>query len=165
MMAQKRALANYEADQEAICAEQLAKAWDKRLAEWGAEQEAREKLMAQVLEERKIQVEVKLEQEKINKVRAAHARSQLDEELSRINTVEARKSEEARQVRLEHQALLKNQIKDKAFQRAAAEYNKMQERMASERAEAQYQAMLQEQMTKTMSSMEKFSEATKGMTS
>ena len=115
----------------------------------------------QVLEERKIQVEVKLEQEKVNKVRAAHARSQLDEELSRINTVEARKSEEARQVRLEHQALLKNQIKDKAFQRAAGEYNKMQERMMAQNAEAQYQAMLQEQMTKTMANMEKFSMATK----
>ena len=37
--------------------------------------------------------------------------------------------------------------------------------MSSERAEAQYQAMLQEQMTKTMASMHKFSEATKGMTS
>jgi hypothetical protein len=115
----------------------------------------------QVLEERKIQVEVKLEQEKVNKVRAAHARSQLDEELSRINTVEARKSEEARQVRLEHQALLKNQIKDKAFQRAAAEYNKMQERMASERAEAQYQAMLREQLDKTAANMDKFTNATK----
>lgn len=165
MMAQKRALANYEADQEAIRAEQLAKAWDKRLAEWGAEQEAREKLMAQVLEERKIQVEVKLEQEKINKVREAHARECLNTELERINLVEAAKNEEAKQVRLEHQALLKNQMKDKAFQRAAAQYNKMQERMASERAEAQYQAMLQEQMTKTMANMHKFSEATKGMTS
>ena len=37
--------------------------------------------------------------------------------------------------------------------------------MASERAEAQYQAMLREQMTKTMANMQKFSEATKGMTS
>ena len=37
----------------------------------------------------------------------------------------------------------------------------MQERMGSERAEAQYQAMLQEQMSKTMSNMEKFSLATK----
>ena len=32
-------------------------------------------------------------------------------------------------MRLEHQALLKNQMKDKAFQRAAAQYNKMQVRM------------------------------------
>merc|ERR1719353_1474664 len=112
--------------------------------------------MAQVLEERKIQVEVKLEQEKINKVREAHARECLNTELERINLVE-----EAKQVRLEHQALLKNQMKDKAFQRAAAQYNKMQERMASERAEAQYQAMLREQLDKTAANMDKFTNATK----
>lgn len=161
MMAQKRALANHEAEQEAIRAVQMGKAWDKRLAEWGAEQSARENLMAQVLEERKIQVEVKLEQEKIDKVRSAHARECLNTELGRINVIEAVKDAEAKQVRLDHQALLKNQIKDKAFQSAASQYNKMQERMGSERAEAQYQAMLQEQMSKTMSNMEKFSLATK----
>ena len=115
----------------------------------------------QVLEERKIQVEVKLEQEKIDKVSSAHARSQLNEELGRINVIEAVKDQEAKQVRLEHQALLSNQIKDKAFQKAASQYNKMQERMGSERAEAQYQAMLREQMDKTMSNVDMFSQATK----
>jgi len=164
MIAQKRALASHEEHLEAERKKQLDKAWDKRLAEWGREQEAREKLMAQVLEERRMQVEVKLEQEKIDKVKSAHARSQLDVELQRINLIEAAKAEEARQVRLEHQALLKNQMKDKAFQGAANQYNKMQERMASERAEAQYQAMLQDQMDKTMSNMQKFSQATQGMT-
>ena len=98
-------------------------------------------------------------------MREAHARECLNTELARINLVEAAKDEEAKQVRLEHQALLKNQMKDKAFQSAAAQYNKMQERMASERAEAQYQAMLREQMSKTQANMQKFSEATKGMTS
>ena len=47
------------------------------------------------------------------------------------------------------------------LQRAAAEYNKMQERMASERAEAQYQAMLREQLDKTAANMDKFTNATK----
>ena len=119
--------------------------------------------MAQVLQERKMQVETKLELEKVNKVKLAHARAQLDEELGRINVVEAAKNEEAKQVRLEHQALLRNQIKDKEFKRAADTFNKMQEKMMAENAEAQYQAMLQEQMTKTMANMEKFSLATKGM--
>ena len=67
------------------------------------------KNFTQVLEERRTQVEVKLEQEKIDKVKSAHARSQLDVELQRINLIEAAKAEESRQVRLEHQALLKNQ--------------------------------------------------------
>ena len=139
------------------------KAWDKRLAEWGREQSARESLMAQVLKERKMQVETKLELEKINKVKLAHARSQLDVELGRINVVEAAKNEEAKAVRLEHQALLRNQMKDKEFKRAADTFNKQQEKMMAQNAEAQYQAMLSEQMTKTMANMEKFSLATKGM--
>ena len=62
-------------------------------------------------------------------MREAHARECLNTELERINLVEAAKNEEAKQVRLEHQALLKNQMKDKAFQRAAAQYNKMQARV------------------------------------
>ena len=161
MMQQKRAIAMQEGEQEIARKAEQDKAWDKRLAVWGREQEARENLMAQVLEERKIQVEVKLEQEKIDKVRSAHARSQLNEELGRINVIEAVKDQEAKQVRLEHQALLSNQIKDKSFQKAASQYNKMQERMGSERAEAQYQAMLREQMDKTMSNMDMFSQATK----
>ena len=60
-------------------------------------------------------------------------------------------------MRLEHQALLRNQIKDKEFKRAADTFNKMQEKMMAENAEAQYQAMLDDQMFKVKSQMEKFS--------
>ena len=42
---------------------------------------------------------------------------------------------------MQHRALLENQIKDKAFKRAAAEFNKAQERMTAERSEAAYQMM------------------------
>ena len=51
------------------------------------------------------------------------------------------------------------QIKDKAFKRAAAEFNKAQERMAAERAEGAYQMMLNDQMAKTTSTMNKFGQA------
>ena len=43
-----------------------------------------------------------------------------------------------------------------AFKRAAAEFNKAQERIAAERAEAAYQMMLGDQMAKTTSTMRKF---------
>ena len=55
-----------------------------------------------------------------------------------------------------HRSLLENQIKDKAFKRAAGEFNKAQERMAAERAEAAYQMMLTDQMNKTTTTMNKF---------
>lgn len=73
-----------------------------------------------------------------------------------VNQMEAAKDAEQKDVRMSHRALLENQIKDKAFKRAAGEFNKAQERMAAERAEAAYQMMLNDQMAKTTSTMRKF---------
>ena len=156
MLMQKRALASQEAVMEEARAAELSKAWDKRLAVWSKEQEARELLMAQVLEERKNQVAVKLENAKIDKEKQALARHRLEAELAKVNAIESQKLAEAKDVRMQHRALLENQIEDKAFKRAAAEFNKAQERMTAERAEAAYQMMLNDQMAKTTSTMQKF---------
>ena len=156
MHAQKRKLASYEAEMETMRKAELDKAWDKRLLVWGQEQEARERLMAQVLHERKVQVEGKLAQVRIEKEKQAEARTRLEAELAKVNQLEATKLEQAREVRVEHRALPANQIKDKAFKRAAAEFNKVQERMAAERAEDAYQTMLTDQMDKTSSQMNRF---------
>jgi hypothetical protein len=156
MIAQKRALEQHEGIQEVARKAELDKAWDKRLAVWGKEQEARENLMAQVLNERKTQVEVKLQQVKVDKQNQAQARQRLEAELAMVNQMEAAKDAEQKDVRMSHRALLENQIKDKAFKRAAGEFNKAQERMAAERAEAAYQMMLNDQMAKTTSTMRKF---------
>ena len=137
-------------------AAELSKAWDKRLAVWSKEQEARELLMAQVLEERKNQVAVKLENAKLDKNKQAIARHRLEAELLKVNAIESQKLAEAKDVRMQHRALLENQIEDKAFKRAAAEFNKAQERMTAERAEAAYQMMLNDQMAKTTTTMQKF---------
>ena len=157
MLAQKRALASREAEIDAAQKLELDKAWDKRLAVWGQEQEAREHLMAQVLNERKMQIQKKVEMEKVDKAKQAAARIRLEAELARVNEMEANKLEQGRQVRMEHRALLENQMKQKAFSKAAAQFNKSQERMAAERSEAAYQAMLADQMAKTTANMEKFS--------
>jgi len=156
MMQQKRAAASREAEIEKARQAEQDKAWEKRLAVWGQEQEARERLMAQVLHERKVQVDQKVIAAEIEKEKAAEARYKLEAELGRVNAMEANKTEAGRQVRMEHRALLENQIKDKAFQRAAAQFNKAQEKMAAERAEAAYQAMLDSQMSKTKASMAKY---------
>jgi len=156
MLAQKRAIAQQEGLQEEARKAEMDKAWDKRLAVWSKEQAARENLMAQVLDERKIQVETKLQAVQVDKQKQAEARARLESELSHVNSLERAKNEEMASVRMQHRALLENQIKDKAFKRAAAEYNKAQERMAAERSEAAYQMMLNDQMLKTTSTMQKF---------
>lgn len=156
MMAQKRALASHESEQEQARASDNDAAWEKRLQVWGAEQEAREKLMAQVLEERRVQVVTKLEEEKIMKEKEAHARAKLEHELSRINNLEALKLEDARRTRLEHRALLEHQIKEKAFARAAAAFNTEQDRRASQRAEAAYQEKMARENARTAQQMAKY---------
>jgi len=160
MMAQKRAIASAEGEMEAARKQELNKAWDKRLAVWQKEQEARENLLAQVLAERRDQVQWKLKQVKIDKEKAAAARAKLELELSKVNQIEKHKTEEAHQTRMMHRAILENQIKAKAFDRAAGMFNKAQERSMAERAEAAYQMMLNDQMAKTSMTMNKFSEAT-----
>lgn len=156
MMMQKRAIAQHEEEQEVARKAELDKAWDKRLAVWGKEQEAREKLMAQVLDERKAQVDVKLQAVRVDKQNQAEARRRLEAELAAVNQIEKSKLDEAHDVRMMHRSLLENQIKEKAFKRAAAEFNKAQERMTAERAEAAYQMMLTDQMAKTTTTMSKF---------
>jgi len=158
MLAQKRALASQEEVMEAARKKEQDKAWDKRLQVWGAEQEARENLLVQVLNERKIQVANKLKQVKIDKQKQSAARAKLELELAKVNALEKAKTDEAAMVRMQHRSLLENQIKSKAFTRAAAEYNKAQERSMAERAEAAYQMMLNDQMAKTTSTMNKFSQ-------
>jgi len=156
MLAQKRAIASREAEIDAAQKLERDKEWEKRLAVWGQEQEAREKLMAQVLHERKMQVQKKVEMERVDKAKQAAARVRLEAELQRVNEMESNKLEQGRQVRMEHRSLLENQMKQKAFERAAGQFNKAQERMAAERAEAAYQAMLADQMAKTAASMDKY---------
>ena len=157
MIAQKRALASYEGEMERLREEQQAKEWEKRLTVWRQEQDARERLMAQVLDERAIQVEEKLKLTKVKKVKEAEARVELETELERINALEDAKVAEGKHVLLQHRDLLKNQIDQKRFEHAASQFNKKQEKMMAERAEAQYQAMLDDQMFKVKSQMEKFS--------
>lgn len=159
MMMQKRAIAQHEEELDAARKVELDKAWDKRLAVWGKEQEARENLMAQVLEERKIQVDVKLQAVHVDKQNQSEARRRLEAELEAVNKLEKAKLDNAHEIRMMHRSLLENQIKEKAFKRAAGEFNKAQERMTAERAEAAYQMMLDDQMAKTSSTMRKFANA------
>jgi len=156
MMMQKRQIAQHEEEQEVARKVELDKAWDKRLAVWGKEQEARENLMNQVLMERKSQVDVKLAAVRVDKQNQAEARHRLEAELAAVNTIEKSKLDEAASIRMTHRSLLENQIKEKAFKRAAGEFNKAQERMTAERAEAAYQMMLNDQMAKTSTTMNHF---------
>ena len=99
-----------------------------------------------------------LQATEIDKQNQAEARRRLEAELQTVNKLEKAKLDEAASIRMMHRSLLENQIKDKAFKRAANEFNKAQERMTAERAEAAYQMMLNDQMAKTSSTMNQFTQ-------
>ena len=92
----------------------------------------------------------------VDKEKQAEARHRLEAELAQVNALEKAKLDEAAYVRMQHRALLENQIKDKAFKKQAAQFNKAQERMTAERSEAAYQMMLNDQLNKTTANMNKF---------
>ena len=106
MLKQKREADMQEKLQEEIRAKELDKAWDKRLTVWDQEQEARERLMAQVLDERRLQVMTKLESEQFEKKKSAADRRTLEVELDRVNRMEGAKVQAAAQTRMDHRALL-----------------------------------------------------------
>merc|ERR1711924_420798 len=102
-----------------------------------------------------VQVDVKLQAARVDKQNQAEARRRLETELDAVNRLEKAKLDEAQQIRMTHRSLLENQIKEKAFKRAAAEFNKAQESLTAERAEAAYQMMLRDQMAKTSTTVSK----------
>ena len=103
-----------------------------------------------------MQVQNKLVQVRIDKQKQADARHRLEAELAKVNQIESNKATDMQQTRMQHRALLENQIKDKAFKRAAADFNKAQEKLTADRAEAAYQMMLGDQMAKTSMTMNKY---------
>lgn len=84
------------------------------------------------------------------------SRHKLHDELACINNLEASKLQASAATRVEHRSLLEHQIKEKAYKKAAADFNKVQEKAAAERAEAQYQATLNSQLSRTMAQMAKY---------
>mmetsp|Transcript_47304 Transcript_47304/g.157644 ORF Transcript_47304/g.157644 Transcript_47304/m.157644 type:complete len:478 (+) Transcript_47304:24-1457(+) len=156
MMAQKRANERSEGAKDEARQAALDDAWGKRLAVWGSEQEAREKLMAQVLGERSVQVSQKLERAQREKEAEAEARRRLEAELAEIEAAEAAKARAAAAAKADYTRQLEHQIQQRRHGRAISEFNKVQEKESADRAEAAYQATLRSQLARTESQMSKY---------
>ena len=136
MMAQKREGLSRDHDHEAAREAEMDKAWDQRLAEHSEEQRARERLMAQVSEERESQVMVRLRETKAAKALEAERRRTLESELERLDAMHSQQLAHVRKAKIEHRALLEQQIEERRLNRhAAAEHDKLQERVLVERAQ------------------------------
>jgi len=140
-----------EAELEKAREADLGKAWDKRVAEWGREQAAREQLLQVTLEGRQKQIEERMRERAAAR---AHHLAELDvmqREVERVNKLEQIKRENEAKRQQEHTAYLKQQIQHKQFSKQLETNSKVLERQAIERAEAEYVARVKREMDKTQS--------------
>ena len=123
-------------------AEEFEKAWGKRTEVWAREQEARERLMAHVMEERRRQIEEKqmrLEQEKQEELAD---RMRLVEEIERGAGLDQAHIARRQTLAEETERILKAQIRDKDMAKEREALMAMREQRALEIAERQYQQRL-----------------------
>lgn len=99
-----------EAELDMLYRDEAARMWTKREAEWERERLARERLMAEVLDVRRKQLDNKMEENKRRQQESIESREQLLRELEEVQRMTAReKSEEAR-LRKEREEEIQAQI-------------------------------------------------------
>merc|ERR1712070_1263498 len=126
---------NDEAMLEQLRNEELEKAWEKRTAVWAREQEARERLMAHVMEERRRQIEEKqmrLEQEKQEELAD---RMRLVEDIERGAGLDQAHIARRALLAEETERILKAQVRDKEMRKEREALMVMREQRALEIAE------------------------------
>eukprot|EP00741_Cyanophora_paradoxa_P011191 tig00020554_g10811.t1 len=131
-----------EAEMNRLLQLEQEKAWQKRQAEWAKEEEMRNRLMREVLEERKRQIEERREQIRRRQEEAVLERQLLEAEVQRLSAVEASKEVFAKQGRLDNQAFIVQQIKEHEDERARRREEESRATEAVAAAEAAYQAKL-----------------------
>ena len=123
-------------------ADEFEKAWEKRTEVWAREQEARERLMAHVMEERRRQIEEKqmrLEQEKQEEMAA---RQRLVEAIEQGAGLDQAHISRRALLAEETERVLKAQVRDKEMRKERDALMVMREQRALEIAERQYQQRL-----------------------
>jgi len=135
-----------EAASEAIRQAEQDKAWRKREETWEKEKAAREKLMQDVMVERRKQLEAKLGENKLARIAALDERERMMEEVEKMEKQKVLEAAIRKNIAKEHQREVLEQI-DEARGRMRREMELAAlELEASRREEAAYQAKLERQM-------------------
>eukprot|EP00906_Rhabdomonas_costata_P027814 RCo039509 len=142
--------AENQAELERLWQKETDKAWDKREAQWKAQQEARDRLMLQVFEERGLQLKLKRDILESRKQDQALERQKLLADMETLTQIDreraAQKRQSAEMIRLE----LETQLALKAQQKDEAKKEKAVERAATAMAEEQFRHKVQQQLDAVM---------------
>ena len=90
-----------EAELDSLFQDEAAREWDKRNAEWERERIARENLMKQVLDERRLQMDEKLDLLRKKKLETIQKREELIRDMERTQQLALMEKQKAEQVKLE----------------------------------------------------------------
>jgi len=90
-----------EAQLDSMFQDEAAKEWERRNAEWEKERQARENLMRQVLEERKIQMEDKLSLLNQKKIESLERREELIKDMEKTQQMAVAERQRQEQLRKE----------------------------------------------------------------
>ena len=135
-----------EADDNAVLdqmrADEFEKAWGKRVEVWAREQDARERLMAHVMEERRRQIDEKYGRLEREKEEEMSDRQRLVEDLERGAGLDVAHIERRTLFQEENDRIIKAQVREKQMRAERATLMEQRERRALEIAEQQYQQRL-----------------------
>lgn len=99
-----------EAQLDSMFQDEAAKEWERRNAEWEKERQARENLMRQVLEERKIQMEDKLSLLNQKKIESLERREELIKDMEKTQQMAVAERQRQEQLRKERKEDFEAQI-------------------------------------------------------
>lgn len=99
-----------EAELDTMFQDEAARVWDKRTAEWERERIARETLMKQVMEERKIQMEEKLKLLNQQKIESLEKREELIKDMEKTQQLAVIERQKAERQRLERKQDIESQM-------------------------------------------------------
>ena len=135
-----------EADDNAVLdqmrADEFEKAWGKRVEVWAREQDARERLMAHVMEERRRQIDERYGRLEREKEEEMLDRQRLVEDLERGAGLDVAHIERRTLFQEENDRIIKAQVREKQMRAERATLMEQRERRALEIAEQQYQQRL-----------------------
>jgi len=134
-----------EAELDLLYRDEAARMWSKREAEWERERLARERLMAEVLDVRKRQLDDKMEENRRRQEESIESREQLLRELEEVQRMTAREKAEEERQRREREEEIQAQITSR--REKAKELQQIErEALEKERREKQaYDQMLRQE--------------------
>lgn len=100
-----------EAELDSMFQDEAAREWEKRNAEWERERVAREKLMKEVLDERKKQIDDKYEIIRLKKIESLERREELIKDMEMTQRLAQREKDKLEKAKIERKLDLQSQVR------------------------------------------------------